>query len=122
MTKEQIALLMQRASVVITGDAKGPRVNLDCNGNLVPRQFAVFYFWKSTQTHLLAINEFSEGELWDISDPNSETRRFLAKALRDYLASKGMCSVTAGPQRAEVFSWQRISDFLGIELEEIEKQ
>ena len=55
------------------------------------------------------------------NDPNSQTRRFLAKALRDYLAIKGLCSMAAGPQRTEVVSWQKICQFLGIELQEIEK-
>jgi len=110
-----------RVPLLIAPGINGPDEIFDLDGVKIPRQFVIYYFTCSTKDYLAATGDWSDGQLWDVGNPNSPTMRFLAENTKRYLALKGLVAPSAGPQRAQVYDWQKIADYMGLTMEEIDK-
>jgi hypothetical protein len=114
---ERSELKGMRVPLISMPGPKGPARWFDLNGALVPEQFVLFYFQCATLEYLppsTGPGGWSDGELWDVGDPDSDSMR--------YLAMRNLVSPTAGPQRAEVYSWEEICENFGFTLEQVGKK
>jgi hypothetical protein len=119
---ERSELRRMRVPLISTPGPKGPDERFDLDGAIVPRQFVLFYFQCASPTHLppsTGPGGWSDGELWDDGDPDSDQMRHLAEVTKRYLQMRNLAGPAAGPQRAEVYSWETIYEHFGFTLAEV---